>query len=153
MSLSVIYSFGSQFNFPATRFSPRLPMFLGEEIQLFNAISASNIQASNIKLIISITNILIYLAKVVKLFLSFTAHSINNTFVAKQQRYDRYIFNHSTNHSVPCRGNTEQHIARKGGWILQQIADLLATAAPDSGMNEFSSCIVLYVNYAKILFL
>ena len=40
----------------------------------------------------------------------------------------------------------------KVGSILQQIADLLATAAPDSGMNEFSSCIVLYVNYAKILF-
>ena len=38
----------------------------------------------------------------------------------------------------------------KVGSILQQIADLLATAAPDSGMNEFSSCIVLYVNYAKI---
>ena len=41
----------------------------------------------------------------------------------------------------------------KVGSILQQIADLLATAAPDSDMSKFSSCIVLYVNYAKILFL
>ena len=93
------------------------------------------------------------MAKVVKLFLSFTAHSINNTFaVSNSKRYDRYNSTHSTNYSVPCRGNTEQHIARKGRkHTIQYIANLLATAVPDSNMSEFTVLRRVKINFSSRL--
>ena len=71
--------------------------------------------------------------------MSFIGVSVCHTFVAKlSKRYDRNNITHSTNHSVPRRGNTEQHTPEKVGSILQQIVDLLATATPDSYMSQLA---------------
>ena len=47
-----MYSFESQSSFRATRFSPNLPIFLGEDIQILNATSRTNMQMIIIELII-----------------------------------------------------------------------------------------------------
>ena len=78
------------------------------------------------------------MAKVVKLFLSFTAHSINNTFVAKQQRYDDTSSITALISAFRAEVAQNSISPEKVGSILQQIADLLATAAPDSDMSEFT---------------
>ena len=79
------------------------------------------------------------MVKVVKLFLSFTAHSINNTFAVSNSK-DMIDTTALTALITAFRAEVTQNSIspEKVGSILQQIADLLATAAPDSDMSEFT---------------